>query len=209
MLLSLNRHYSKYDLMMHPDTEVRFINDVVGYGVVAKKFIPRGTITWVQDDLDQLLTENEMEKMHPDVQEQVEKYCFRNNKGQLVLCWDLAKYVNHSFNANCLSSAYDFEVAVRDIEPGEQLTDDYGYLNISEPFKAVDEGTGRDTVYPDDLLKYHEKWDRQLEGAFENFEQVEQPLIKLVSSAVLEKIKLSLAKNEPLDSILNLYYEEK
>ena len=209
MLLSLNRHYSKYDLMMHPDTEVRFINDVVGYGVVAKKFIPRGTITWVQDDLDQLLTENEVEKMHPDVQEQVEKYCFRNNKGQLVLCWDLAKYVNHSFNANCLSSAYDFEVAVRDIEPGEQLTDDYGYLNISEPFKAVDEGTGRDTVYPDDLLKYHEKWDRQLEGAFENFEHVEQPLIKLVSSAVLEKIKSSLAKNEPLDSILNLYYEEK
>ncbi|MCC8359281.1 SET domain-containing protein [Salinimicrobium sediminilitoris] len=195
--------------MMHPDTEVRFINDVVGYGVVAKKFIPRGTITWVQDDLDQLLTENEVEKMHPDVQEQVEKYCFRNNKGQLVLCWDLAKYVNHSFNANCLSSAYDFEVAVRDIEPGEQLTDDYGYLNISEPFKAVDEGTGRDTVYPDDLLKYHEKWDRQLEGAFENFEHVEQPLIKLVSSAVLEKIKSSLAKNEPLDSILNLYYEEK
>ncbi len=194
---------------MHPDTEVRFINDVVGYGVVAKKFIPRGTITWVQDDLDQLLTENEVEKMHPDVQEQVEKYCFRNNKGQLVLCWDLAKYVNHSFNANCLSSAYDFEVAVRDIEPGEQLTDDYGYLNISEPFKAVDEGTGRDMVYPDDLLKYHEKWDRQLEGAFENFEQVEQPLIKLVSSAVLEKIKSSLAKNEPLDSILNLYYEEK
>ncbi|MCY2686273.1 SET domain-containing protein [Salinimicrobium sp. TH3] len=195
--------------MMHPDTEVRFINDVVGYGVVAKKFIPRGTITWVQDDLDQLLTENEVEKMHPDVQEQVEKYCFRNNKGQLVLCWDLAKYVNHSFNANCLSSAYDFEVAVRDIEPGEQLTDDYGYLNISEPFKAVDEGTGRDTVYPDDLLKYHEKWDRQLETAFENFEHVEQPLIKFVSSAVLEKIKSSLAKNEPLDSILNLYYEEK
>ena len=195
--------------MMHPDTEVRFINDVIGYGVVAKKFIPRGTITWVQDDLDRVLTVNEVEKMHQSVQEQVEKYAFRNNKGQLVLCWDLAKYVNHSFSANCLSSAYDFEVAVRDIEPGEQLTDDYGYLNISEPFKAVDEGTGRDTVYPDDLLKYHQKWDRQLEEAFEDFEQVEQPLIELVPSAVLEKIKTRLEKNEPLDSILNLYYGEK
>ncbi|WP_029033979.1 SET domain-containing protein [Salinimicrobium terrae] len=195
--------------MMHPDTEVRFINDVIGYGVVAKRFIPRGTITWVQDDLDRILTVNEVEKMHSNVQEQVEKYAFRNNKGQLVLCWDLAKYVNHSFNANCLSSAYDFEVAVRDIQPGEQLTDDYGYLNISEPFKAVDEGTGRDTVYPDDLLKYHQKWDRQLKEAFEDFEAVEQPLKQFVSSAVLEKIKTSLAKNEPLDSILNLYYAEK
>ena len=194
---------------MHPDTEVRFINEVIGYGVVAKKFIPRGTITWVQDDLDRVLSPNEVEKMHPAVQEQVEKYSFRNNKGHLVLCWDLAKYVNHSFNANCLSSAYDFEVAVRDIQPGEQLTDDYGYLNISEPFKAVDEGTGRDTVYPDDLLKYHEKWDRQLQEAFQDFEEVEQPLQELVPAAILEKIKSLLAKNEPLDSILNLYYREK
>jgi len=36
--------------MIHPDTEVRFINDEIGYGVVAKKLIPKGTITWVQDD---------------------------------------------------------------------------------------------------------------------------------------------------------------
>ena len=195
--------------MMHPDTEVRFINDIIGYGVVAKKFIPRGTITWVQDDLDQVLSQNEVANMHPRVQDQVEKYSFRNNKGELVLCWDLAKYVNHSFNANCLSSAYDFEMAVRDIQPGEQLTDDYGYLNITEPFKAVDEGTGRDTVYPDDLLKYHEKWDRQLQEAFKNFEDVEQPLIDLVAPAVLNKIRGSLVNNKPLDSILNLSYKEK
>lgn len=192
---------------MHPDTEVQFINDVVGYGVVAKKFIPKGTITWVQDDLDRILTTDEVEKMHPHMQEQVEKYCFRNNKGYLVLCWDQAKYVNHSFNANCFSSAYDFEVAVRDIHPGEQLTDDYGYLNISEPFKAIDEGTGRDTVYPDDLLKYHDKWDRQLNDAFMEFRAVEQPLIDLVPREVLNKVYKQLEKNEPLDSILNLYYK--
>ncbi len=194
---------------MHPDTEVRFINDQIGYGVVAKKLIPRGTITWVKDDLDRVLSTTEVERMHPEMQKQVDKYSFRNNKGQLVLCWDQAKYVNHSFHANCLSSAYDFEVAVRDIQPGEQLTDDYGYLNVSEPFKAVDEGAGRDTVYPDDLLKYHEKWDRQLHEAFQDFEKVQQPLMDLVPAAVLEKVTLSLKNNEPLDSILNLYYNEK
>lgn len=195
--------------MMHPDTEVQFINEVVGYGVVAKKFIPKGTITWVQDALDRVILAEEVENMHPKVQEQVDKYCFRNNKGHLVLCWDQAKYVNHSFNANCLSSAHDFELAVRDIQPGEQLTDDYGYLNISEPFKAIDEGTGRDTVYPDDLLKYHEKWDRQLNDAFKDFQKVEQPLLKLVPKEIISKITGQLEKNEPLDSILNLYYHEK
>lgn len=195
--------------MMHPDTEVRFINDVIGYGVVAKKFIPKGTITWVQDPLDRVLSLPEVEQMHPRLQEQVDKYSFRNNKGELVLCWDLAKYVNHSFNSNCLSSPYDFEVAVRDISPGEQLTDDYGYLNISEPFKAVDEGTGRDTVFPDDLLRYHEQWDQQLREAFTDFGKIKQPLEQLVSSSTLDKIKTRLAQNAPLDSILNLYYREK
>lgn len=194
---------------MHPDTELRFINEEIGYGVVAKNLIPRGTITWVQDPLDRILSANEIQHMPSRVQEQVEKYSFRNNKGDYVLCWDLAKYVNHSFKANCLSSAYDFEVAVRDIQPGEQLTDDYGYLNISEPFKAVDEGAGRDTVYPDDLLHYHEEWDRQLEEAFKDFKKVNQPLLDLVPASVLQKVEASLEKNEPLDSILNLYYREK
>lgn len=192
---------------MHPDTEVRFINEIIGYGVVAKKFIPKGTITWVQDGLDRILSPLEVQEMHPGIQEQVEKFSFRNNKGQLVLCWDHAKYVNHSFNANCLSSAYDFEIAVRDIHPGEQLTDDYGYLNISEPFKALDEGTDRNIVYPDDLLRYHGKWDRQLQIAFEAFEQVEQPLKQFVPAEILEKVIIRIRRNEPLDSILNLYYK--
>ena len=137
--------------MMHPHTEVRFINKEMGYGVVATKFIPRGTITWVQDELDRVFTAQEVDKMRPVTRELVDKYSFRNNKGHFVLCWDLSKYVNHSFRSNCISTVYDFELAVRDIHPGEQLTDDYGYLNVSEPFKAQDEGTERDTVYPDDL----------------------------------------------------------
>ena len=137
------------------------------------------------------------------------KYAFRNSDGQFVLCWDLAKYVNHSFNSNCLSTAYDFELAIRDIQAGEQLTDDYGYLNIDEPFKAQDEGTERDTVYPDDLLKYHKQWDEKLHETFQVFEQVEQPLAALVPDQIMKTIKQRLEQDKPLDSILNLYYSEK
>lgn len=194
--------------MMHPDTEIRFINTQVGYGVVATKFIPRGTITWVQDELDRVLKPQEVAKMHPATQEMVDKYSFRNNKGHYVLCWDLAKYVNHSFKANCLSTAYDFELAVRDILPGEQLTDDYGYLNVREPFKAQDEGTERQTVYPDDLLKYHKTWDEKLSEAFQYFKEVEQPLQVFVSANYLKKVEQSINQNQPFDSILTLYCGE-
>ena len=193
--------------MMHPDTELRFISEQIGYGVVATRFIPKGTITWVQDELDAVFTPREVEQMHPRAQEMVDKYTFRNKDGNYVMCWDLAKYVNHSFNSNCLSTAYDFEIAIRDIHPGEQLTDDYGYLNISEPFKAYDEGADRTTVYPDDLLRYHQQWDAKIEAAFKKFYQLEQPLMDLVPREHQELLRERLSKGEPLDSILNLYYE--
>lgn len=34
--------------------------------------------------------------------------------------------VNHSCEAPCLGSGYEFEIAVRALLPGEELTDDYG-----------------------------------------------------------------------------------
>jgi len=195
-------------IMMHPDTEIRFISEEIGYGVVAKKIIPKGTITWVQDELDQIYTPKQVGKMEKLSQQMIDKYTFRNNKGNFVLCWDLAKYVNHSFKSNCLSTAYDFEIAVRDILPGEELTDDYGYLNITEAFEAKDEGAVRTTVYPDDLLHFHKEWDAGLEEAFAHFDKVEQPLKDLISAEIRDKMKSILKGQEKMDSILNLYFHE-
>lgn len=194
--------------MMHPATELRFIDEEIGYGVVATEDIPKGTITWVQDELDQIFTPAQVSAMGKPAQEMINKYSFRNNKGNFVLCWDLSKYVNHSFRSNCLSTAYDFEIAVRDIAAGEELTDDYGYLNVTEAFLPRDEHSLRKAVYPDDLLHYHEDWDQQLEEAFRELDQVQQPLKKLLSRALQKKIDLILTGKEKMDSILNLYYRE-
>lgn len=192
--------------MIHPDTEVRFINDEIGYGVVAKKLIPKGTITWIQDDLDMILSPGEVEKFSPAIQKMIDIYSFRNNKGEHVLCWDIAKYVNHSFDSNCLSTAYDFEIAIRDIHPGEQLTDDYGYLNISEPFEACDEGTERKVVYPDDLVRYHKVWDEKLAEAFPFVTKQNQPLKDYFSEEKWKLVEqIGVGKNK-MDSILLCFY---
>lgn len=195
--------------MMHPDTEIQFISDEIGYGVVATKFIPRGTITWVQDELDQIYTRKQIDNMHPLAQQMLEKYSFRNNKGNFVLCWDISKYVNHSFRSNCLSTTYDFEVAIRDIYPGEELTDDYGYLNVTEAFQAKDEGTERSVVYPDDILKYHKEWDAKLGETFKFIAEVEQPLMPLVTPENQKKLNKILEGKENLESLINLYYPEE
>ena len=39
--------------MIHPDTELRLVNQHIGLGVFATRAIPKGTITWVRDRLDQ------------------------------------------------------------------------------------------------------------------------------------------------------------
>lgn len=183
--------------MIHPKTELKFISNEIGYGVVATQFIPAGTITWALDDLDREFTPSKLKKMNPLYQNILETYCYRNKKGNFVLCWDYGRYVNHSFKSNCISTAYDFEIAIRDIQPGEELTDDYGYLNVSEPFKGIDEGTRRKTVYPNDLLNHYETWDKQLIKNFPKIVKVEQPLKSLITPKLWNDITaIAEGKNE-------------
>lgn len=195
--------------MIHPHTELRFINDIIGYGVVATHFIPKGTITWAMDKLDRIFTPSELESMEPLYQEILDKYTYRNSAGSHILCWDNARFVNHSFNSNCITTAYEFEIAVRDIHPGEQLTDDYGYLNITEPFDAMQEpGTDRTRVMPDDLLHFHQEWDAKLKEAFRFFNNVDQPLAQLLEKDILLKAKSIASGEAEMDSILNCYFDQ-
>lgn len=194
--------------MIHPDTELQFINNDIGHGVVATKFIPAGTITWVLDKLDRTFTKEEFLQMETLYQEILDTYTYRNSKGHYVLCWDHGRFVNHSFKSNCLTTAYDFEIAIRDIHPGEQLTDDYGYLNISEPFRPSDEGTKRKIVYPDDLLKYFKQWDKQIAAVFPKILQQKQPLASILSEETKKTIEEITSGNKQIASILENYYKE-
>jgi hypothetical protein len=194
--------------MIHPKTELRYISNEIGYGVVATEFIPAGTITWVLDKLDREFSPTDFQSMDPIYQNILDTYTFRNNKGNFVLCWDNGRYVNHSFNSNCLSTAYDFEVAIRDIHPGEQLTDDYGYLNIPQSFRGVDEGTRRKIVYPDDLVKYYKVWDKKIQQVFKKIITHEQPLKILIKDDLWIKIHNIIDGKEKMESILVNHYDQ-
>jgi hypothetical protein len=192
--------------MIHPHTEIRFINDKIGYGVVATKFIPKGTITWALDKFDRIFTAEQIKDMEPPYQSIMDIYSYRTPDAKYILCWDNARFVNHSSNSNCITTAYEFEIAVRDIHPGEELTDDYGYLNVEEPFEVVpEEGTDRHVIYPDDLLRHYHVWDDKLLHAFGSLLNVDQPLWKFLNDTVKNKATLVAHGNEKMDSILNCY----
>tara|TARA_R110002095_G_scaffold25573_3_gene26186 strand:+ start:2523 stop:3149 length:627 start_codon:yes stop_codon:yes gene_type:complete len=195
--------------MIHPKTELKFISNEIGYGVVATEFIPAGSITWVLDKLDREFNALEFQSMEDIYKNILDTYSFRNNQGNLVLCWDNGRYVNHSFNSNCLTTAYDFEIAIRDIQPGEQLTDDYGYLNIPSPFRGIDEGTRRKIVYPNDLIKYYKIWDKKLLKVFHRIPCLEQPLKVLLTEEMWNEIVLVSKGNQEMKSILTNYYHDE
>lgn len=162
--------------MLHPNTELRFVNDVVGHGVYATDFIPKGTITWVRDVMDREIVPSQMDELPLPLREKVLTYSYRNNKGNYILCWDHTKYINHSFDANCMTTPYGFEIAVRHIAAGEQLTNDYGTFNIIESFEPLDEGHPRKVVCPDDLSLFYPQWDAQVREAIAFVNDVAQPL---------------------------------
>lgn len=191
--------------MIHPQTEVRFIRPEIGYGVVAKAFIPRGTVTWVKDRLDREFSPRDLEAFDEAHREILDRYSYRNAQGHYVFCWDHTRFMNHSFRPACLLTAYGLEVAVRDIQAGEELTNDYGCFNIIESFAPEDEGDARREVRPDDLLRFSELWDARIGEALRDFPRVDQPLSRMVSPAIWADL-LAVARGEAeLRSVRTMY----
>lgn len=189
--------------MMHPDTELRFVSDEIGLGVFATKFIPKGTIVWVLDELDMILDEEYVESLDPLRKAIVYKYAYQDDQSKYVLCWDHARYMNHSFHPNCVSTVYELELASRHIFPGEQLTCDYATLGLDEPFDCVrEEGTFRNRVMPDDYLYFSQDWDEMAREAFKHVNHVVQPLRHLIRAEFIDKVNAIAEGREEMDSFL-------
>ena len=166
--------------MIHPDSELRFINPIIGYGLFATSVIPKGTLTWVRDDLDQIVSPGLQASLPPLLAAQLHKYSYLEPRGR-VLCWDHGRFVNHSCEANCRSTGFDFELAVRDIRPGEEITDDYGSLNVDLEFECrCGAPRCRGTVRAGDIVRYADEWDREAWDAFRSTGGVSQPLWQLL-----------------------------
>ena len=192
--------------MIHPATRVHFLNDLIGYGVFATDFIPMGTITWVRDELDRELTPEAFYALHPDVIEMALKYSYRNNKGNYILPWDHTRYTNHSFYPNTMITPYGFEIAIKDIQPNEQITNDYGTLNIIESFEPVDEGHERKMVHPNDLTRYYAQYDTAILNALKQIEKCKQLLWDLLADNIKQTIgNIQIGKEKPI-SVQDCYY---
>ena len=71
--------------MIHPHSELRFVSPEIGLGVFATQFIPKGTITWVFDPLDQIVTHAKSSRLPARLQRQLDIYSYQNGRGERIL----------------------------------------------------------------------------------------------------------------------------
>ncbi len=195
--------------MIHPHTRLQFINEAIGYGVYATAFIPKGAITYAQDPLESVVSSEEFARFTPSMQRIVERYSYRDAQGFRVLSWDLGKYVNHNCHCNTISTGYGFEIAIRDIYPGEEITDEYGIFNIEEPIQVTcGHEDCRGVVRREDFDEYYREWDEKIRPALALVASVEQPLLPLVDEQTWSEVKKFLADPDCYKSVYTLKYCE-
>lgn len=194
--------------MLHPKTQLRYIDDNVGYGIFATELIPKGTITYVTDPLEIEIKESELQKYPIEILQQIEKYSYRNEQGTRIVSWDFAKYINHCCQCNSMSTAYGFEIALRDIQTDEQITDEYGLMNPTEDMTlSCNVPTCRKKLSPKDIDKYYPQWDQQVQEALQFFNQVDQPLSKWVTADILLEVNAFLQDPHCYQSVKKLKYQ--
>jgi uncharacterized protein len=194
--------------MIHPKTELRYINDHVGYGVFATDLIPEGTITYVKDSLELVISPTDY-LLHPkEVQDVIEKYSYIDQNGARIISWDFAKYVNHCCNCNTISTGYGFEIAIRDIQKGEQITDEYGIFNLSHEMElSCGFENCRKKIGPDDFEKYYKDWDIKIRNSIQNLFTVDQPLMSFIDAETRSELDLFFMSPENYKSVYALKHK--
>lgn len=196
--------------MLNPNIQLQFINESVGFGLRASQFIPKGTIIWAHDKFDVVITGKEMEHLEEIYKKTLIKYAYRNQHGDFIFYWDNARFMNHSFDSNCILTAYDFEIAIRDIAAGEEITSDYGCYNVPGIVNLLPENSAQRTaITPHDILLYHQLFDEKASQGLACFDKVEQPLKPIIASEIYQKC-IDIAQNKAqMDSIVTCCFEEK
>lgn len=196
--------------MIHPATELRLVNPHVGYGVFASRLIPKGSLVYVQDPLDIQITPEQYQGLDETSRQLAEKYSFIDAHGNRILSWDGAKYVNHSCSPNTMSTAWGFEVALRDIQPGEEITDEYGLFNLEwEMDCCCGHERCRGTIRPGDAWNHYRLWDKSIRAAIAAIPKVEQPLLACLDALTRNSLEQHLSGKTRYRSVRHLLGKQK
>lgn len=105
------------------------LSGIQGIGVFADEFIPEGKIVWkFHEGVDQIIDQDTLNALPETARREAERLSWPDRRlGVRVLCSGHGPFINHSSDP-CLihpASVFALTIAARDIQPGEELTEEY------------------------------------------------------------------------------------
>lgn len=99
-------------------------SSIHGVGLIADEFILKGTPIWIHNDLvDKVYRYERLCDIPEPAKSTIDMYGWREGN-YWIYPGDNARFTNHSTSPNCVQDG-EVSVALRDIEFGEEITEDY------------------------------------------------------------------------------------
>lgn len=123
-----------------------------GIGVFAEQFIPAGTVVWqFQPDFDFRVSEESVAAL-PEIARQRLLHYSAKWGGGYVISADDARFLNHSETPNLRThDEPDCDIAIRDIQIGEELFEDYREFDDTFAGRPINRGIGSIRVKEKDM----------------------------------------------------------
>lgn len=96
-----------------------------GYGLFAKKDIPKGTVVFFECSQCKIIPKAKFDKMSVAQKEKLLFHAYTRKDGSVVHPCGDSIYMNHSCDPNVLDTGKGFDIVVRDIKKGQEATYDY------------------------------------------------------------------------------------
>ena len=105
-----------------------------GIGLFAVRPIKRGAVVWrFNAAIDIRIATGALHRLARPARSQIASYVYLDNRtGELILCGDDARFFNHATDPNVDDDIHDpYQcIAARDIDAGEELTQDYFSFDV-------------------------------------------------------------------------------
>lgn len=133
-----------------------FINrsPIQGLGLFAAEFVPKGILVWkLNANIDVVYSKGEYENLDVTELEKLylDKYVYGLN-GLYCLCGDDARFTNHSDNPNTGGGDFYTCYALKDINIGDEITNDYN--EIYDDFNLESFNKNNNPPYDPNLYKH-------------------------------------------------------
>lgn len=114
-------------------------SNIHGIGVFAEEFVSKGTVIYKYlEGFDIIYSDEQYIKLPEHIRDYILHYgYYSKDEGGYVLCGDDGRFVNHSTDPNIQMYNRTDTIAIKDINIGDEITEDYYFFDEKANLKNL------------------------------------------------------------------------